>query len=203
MKRECPTCHRAYGKRNRCYYCNPGRPRRSKPRICEQCGKRFSVAPYRVRKSRKHARFCSLRCWNISQRGKTRRPRTDYRYKHSGGYICVRVAPNIYELEHRVIVAKALARPLRRDEHVHHINGDRADNRLDNLLLVSASEHAKLHPDWPQYQRARMTLTCRWCGKKYEVIRCRADKSIGCSIRCAASWREARKREMKRRNHHG
>jgi hypothetical protein len=50
-----------------------------------------------------------------------------------------------YILEHRYVMSEHLRRPLRANEHIHHINGDKSDNRIDNLQLLTNSEHRKLH----------------------------------------------------------
>lgn len=47
--------------------------------------------------------------------------------------------------KHRVVMALAMGRPLRNDEVVHHINKDRRDNRIENLSIVSALEHGRIH----------------------------------------------------------
>lgn len=48
--------------------------------------------------------------------------------------------------EHRMIYALHIGRSLRRSEVVHHVNGDRLDNRIENLELFSShSAHMKHH----------------------------------------------------------
>jgi len=46
---------------------------------------------------------------------------------------------------HRDIMEKYLGRKLDHSEHVHHIDGDKHNNDIANLVVLSASEHARLH----------------------------------------------------------
>jgi hypothetical protein len=46
---------------------------------------------------------------------------------------------------HRVVMEIFLGRELDTDEVVHHLNGDVKDNRIENLQLMTNSEHRKLH----------------------------------------------------------
>ena len=55
-------------------------------------------------------------------------------------------------LEHRIIMGKIIGRPLTRKEKVHHINGIRHDNRLENLeLFKNHSDH--MHYRHPHNKR--------------------------------------------------
>jgi hypothetical protein len=48
-----------------------------------------------------------------------------------------------YVMEHRLIVAVQMQRPLTRTEAVHHINHDATDNRLENLMLFRTNAEHK------------------------------------------------------------
>lgn len=85
-----------------------------------------------------------------NQRGENNSRWAGGRTSNASGYHAVRVDPadplavmrmqNGYVMEHRLVMARHLGRPLVSDESVHHVNGDRQDNRLENLELWVRSQ---------------------------------------------------------------
>lgn len=59
----------------------------------------------------------------------------------------------VYVLEHVRVMELHLGRRLQSGELVHHINGDKADNRLENLQVMSWAEHSRYHRRGDREQR--------------------------------------------------
>jgi len=62
-----------------------------------------------------------------------------------------------------------LGRLLTKDETVHHKDGNKKNNDINNLELLLFSEHSKLHAD--KFLKNYVKLKCPWCGKEFEIAR--------------------------------
>lgn len=69
------------------------------------------------------------------------------RTEHADGYWLIRTEAG-WELEHRVIMARELGRPLRDDEIVHHRDEDKKNNDPENLELTTHEDHSREHQNF-------------------------------------------------------
>lgn len=120
---------------------------------CEQCGKERWV----LRSGTSKLSYTGLcrKCGN-SKRGELAYGWKGGKHKGKDGYIFVYLQPDdffypmttrkirsSYVKEHRLIMAKHLGRCLLSTEVVHHKNGIKDDNRLENLELTTVHGHKK------------------------------------------------------------
>lgn len=146
----------------------------TRSRKCGVCGMKFIPRPAQLAQG--IGKFCSIPCsiknvhslprtqeWREAiSRGNKGRPGKPGatnpawkggRFVDSYGYVQVWVAVETYIPEHRLVMEKHLGRELRSDEIVHHLNGVKTDNRIENLLITDPFTHSLLHFDDRETQR--------------------------------------------------
>jgi predicted RNA-binding Zn-ribbon protein involved in translation (DUF1610 family) len=144
LRRTCRDCGRAIYLQKRAY----------RDKRCPTCG--VQISPHRSYCA-KHASY-QERSWKWKG-GRQRDPK---------GYVIVtgkQGHPNARKggqlAEHTLVMSEALGRPLLPNERVHHRNGVRDDNRIENLELWTTSQ--------PSGQRVEDKLT--WARELIEVYR--------------------------------
>lgn len=121
-------------------------------KTCAVCKVEFTVSPSQAVWRNTERVYCSRECMGLGhiKRSLGRTHNGKPAVVDSSGYVRVfePAHPNSFKsgwvLEHRLVVEERLGRRLRTDEHVHHINHVRTDNRPENLTVLSHSEHSTI-----------------------------------------------------------
>lgn len=98
--------------------------------------------------------------------------------------------------EHRYIMEQSIGHKLRKNQVVHHVNGDIHDNRLDNLEVMTRRKHAQLHltgRTLPEEQRAKMSAARQ--GKPHITARTISDDQIRLALYMYGSGQKKREIE--------
>lgn len=124
---------------------------------CIGCGTTIFKTYQRKRKQWEKTKYCSKECfinsyWTEEQKKKFSDKRSgignpnfrDGYLKTNKGYIRICVSGK-YIHYHRYLMEKHTGRKMLKTDHVHHVNGDKEDNRIENLEIVNNSEHLKRH----------------------------------------------------------
>ncbi len=128
---------------------------------CQECSKQFLKPWNQITRSRFH--FCSAscrnrnkecckyageQCGNVQRFGGSGKSYVKFLGRHA----------------HRIAAEHKLGRPLQRGEIVHHINGNRRDNRHENLEVMTQSEHIKIHLPEMHALKAKSNSAARGVG---------------------------------------
>ena len=145
-ERHCKRCSKAFRsyRKSRIYHsaaCYNAARKEAARRVCLQCGASFQA---KVAHGRRQM-YCSLKCLGLAHRLENHPNWAGNRRVDAGGYRLAYAGSGRRVREHRLVAAKMLGRPLRADETVHHKNGDKSDNRLENLEVLTSDRHTRSH----------------------------------------------------------
>lgn len=146
-----------------CPECGRASTRNQKEVTCDYCGKVFMRRVIYDKRNNKHV-FCCKGC--ESEFRKLNNSTVQWQGGHIGkstGYKYIRVNGKDVG-EHILVMTRHLGRRLKRNEVVHHIDGNKLNNSLENLQLMTRQEHSRLHSSL-----RRTNASCLRCGKERTI----------------------------------
>lgn len=188
---------------------------------CTKCNRLLGLSQFSKQSKAKdgHAYWCKRCSREVNRERRMRfirsglrsdgvpRKNPERREKGSGGYDIegyLKIKKNgVVKRFHRKVVEDALGRELKSNEVVHHIDGDKSNNNIENLALMPASIHSRLHESMNAFYECGdpFKRKCHYC-KEYDKIEnmiCyRSSNSFRhrkCQKEYHAKWYLAKKKE--------
>lgn len=102
---------------------------------------------------------------------------------------------SVYAYEHRIIAEQNIGRLLVDGEVIDHINGDKTDQRIENLQILTPSEHAK--KTFRELREKRGPLPpnteCSWCGNQFRTspYKLTSNRWLFCCRPCQHSFQKS------------
>lgn len=139
---------------------------------CAECDSYYIADAQHVKQQKHCSKSCGIRAFRRANPDRWKGAnsarwkggklyRRGYVLIHAPGHPSLAGTQRRYVLEHRLVMEESLGRPLLATEHVHHKNGVRDDNRIENLELW-----ANGHPPGQRVTEQKHCPTCT-CGAKH------------------------------------
>lgn len=129
-------------------------------KTCANCGVVFKHENYYERK------YCSRTCANqanIKKRDQNNKWNNGV-YFSNGRKMVKDIKSGKYIAEYRLIMESHLGRKLTPNEVVHHVDGDKTNNDINNLQIMTRVEHQRIHRIKPL-----IMINCANCGKEFGI----------------------------------